>query len=161
MDSIDSYRLLVWLHVVAVIVGLGVTFVYPFLQGFAERRGVQATRFALQFSQRLETIAVWPGAALVFLFGLGLIFNDYPGYKDDMPTWLNVAVLWFLVAVAVAVFVQRRNVIAGIKALEGVPDGPNLPAAYLAVSKRLQMVGGLLGLSVIGITFLMVWKPGS
>jgi uncharacterized membrane protein len=35
-----------------------------------------------------------------------------------------------------------------------------LPAAYTEIAKKIQMVGGILGLSVIGILFLMVWKPG-
>ncbi len=142
------------------VIGLGVTFVYPFLQGFAERNGVASTRFALQFGRRLERMVVWPCAALIFLFGLGLIFSDHTGYKDDFPAWLMVAITWYVVAVAVAVFVQDRAVSEAIAALEGVADGPNLPDAYLPIGKRMQIVGGLLGLSVVGILFLMVWKPG-
>jgi len=44
--------------------------------------------------------------------------------------------------------------------LEGVPDGAPLPADYTPIAKRMQVVGGLFGLSVIAILFLMVWKPG-
>lgn len=156
----NSVRIELFLHVAFVIVALGVTFVYPFLQGFAERKGVAATRFAMEFSRRLETILVIPGAVLLFIFGGLLVGNSNLPYKDDMPTWLIVAIVWFLVAFAVAIFVQRRNVSKAIKSLEGVPDGAALPGEYVALSKQMQMVGGLLGLSVIGITFLMVWKPG-
>ncbi|MBI2766902.1 MAG: DUF2269 family protein [Chloroflexi bacterium] len=156
----NSYKLLLFLHIIAVVIALGVTFVYPLLQGFAERQGVGATRFMLRFSRRLESMVVLPGAALVFLFGLGLIFNDQTGYKDDMPAWLTFAMTWYIAAVAVAVFVQRRNVGKALATLEGVPDTGTLPAEYTAVAKQLQIVGGLLGLSVVAIAFLMVWKPG-
>lgn len=153
----ESYRIQVFLHITAVIVGLGITFVYPFLQGFAERRGVATTRFALEFSQRLEKIAVIPGALLTAVFGVGLIFDKHTGYKDDFPAWLMIAIGWYVLAVVVALTVQRRNVADGIKALEGAHDDQALPVEYVAISKRIQMVGGLLGLSIIGITFMMVW----
>lgn len=156
----DSLKLELFLHVAAVIVAMGVTFSYPFLQGQAERRGTGATRFYLEFSHFLEKFVVIPGSILLFIFGGLLIGNDKLPYKDDMPVWLMVSVVWFLAAFALAFFVQRKNTLAGIKALEGVPDSSPLPDTYTAIGKRTQMVGGLLGLSVIGIAFLMVWKPG-
>ncbi|MGH2632621.1 MAG: DUF2269 family protein [Tepidiformaceae bacterium] len=159
-SRLNSVRIELFLHVIIVIIALGVTFVYPILQGFAERKGVGATRFALEFMRRLETIVVIPGAVLLFIFGGLLVGNSNLPYKDDMPTWLIVSIVWFLVAFAVAVFVQRRNVSKALKALEGVPESKELPAYYVAIGKRMQMVGGLLGLSIVGIAFLMVWKPG-
>jgi hypothetical protein len=157
--TVDDYKLLTFFHVFSVVVGLGVTFALPFLHGFVERRGVGPTRLMLEFSLYLEKFVILPGAALVFLFGLGLIFTDTTGYKDDMPVWLEIAIAWFVVAIAVSVFVQRRQVKEALAALEGVPDDGGFPAAYMAVTRRIQAVGGLLGLSVLGIGFLMVWKP--
>lgn len=159
-DTVDSYKLELFLHVIAVIVALGVTFSYPFMQGFAERKGVGPTRFFLEFSERIEKFIVIPGAILVFIFGGLLIGNDNLPYKDDMPAWLIVSIIWFLGAFAAAFFVQRKNVSNGLKSLEGVPDSAALPADYEAIGKRMQMVGGLLGVSIIAIAFLMVWKPG-
>jgi hypothetical protein len=156
----DSYKAMLFLHILAVVLGLGVTFVYPFLQGFAERKGVAATRFALQFVRRLERMVVWPGAALALLFGLALIFSDQTGYKDDFPAWLVFAILWFAALVGLDIFVQDRSVAAALEALEGAPDDGDLPALYLPIGRRIQMVGGLMGLSIVGILFLMVWKPG-
>lgn len=156
----DSYKLLLFLHIAAATVGLGLTFAYPFLQAAAERSGVVATRFLLQATLRIEKIAVVPGAVIVLLMGVGLIFDDGTGYKDDFPTWLMIAIPWYLAIFAVAILVQSKNVAKAIGALEGVPDNAPLPAAYVALGKKIQMVGGLLGLSIIGILFLMVWKPG-
>ena len=155
-----SYKIELFLHIAAVVVGLGVTFVYPFLQAFAEKNGVASTRFALRFGQRLNNIVVIPGAIALFVFGALLMVNGAGEIKDEMPVWLMIAITWFLVAFAVDVFVQRGTVKAGIKALEGVADSAPLPAAYVAISKRMQMMAGLLGFSVIGITFLMVYQPG-
>jgi hypothetical protein len=41
-----------------------------------------------------------------------------------------------------------------------VPDSAPLPEGYKPIAMQMQIVGGLLGLSVIAIAFLMVWKPG-
>ncbi|MBI5949292.1 MAG: DUF2269 family protein [Chloroflexi bacterium] len=155
----DTFKLLLFLHVAVVILALGPTFAFPFLEGIANRKGVAATRFAHQFEARLETIWIRPGAVLIFLLGLGLIFKD-DALREDMPVWLTVATVWFIVTFLTAVFVQGRNIQQGLKALEGVRDDAPLPEAYTAVAKRMQIVGGLLGLSVIGIAFLMIWKPG-
>lgn len=156
----DSFKIQVFLHVAAVVVALGATFAFPFLEGAAKRSGVGACRFVLQFEDRLLKILVIPGAILVFVFGLGLIFDDTTHYKDDFPVWLGVAIAWFVAAFVLAVMVQRSSIKAGLRALDGVADDAPLPEAYRAVATRMQIVGGVLGLSVIAITFLMIWKPG-
>ena len=136
-----SYRILLSLHIIAVMVGLGATFALPFMQAFAERQGVAATRFTLRFSQRLDTILVYPAAALVFIFGLGLIFSDQTGYKDDMPAWLTIGIVWFLAVVAVDYFVLRPAVKQAIASLEAAADVAELPSAYAPLGRRIQMVG--------------------
>lgn len=152
-----SYRILLFLHIVAVVIGFGVTFALPFLQAFAERTGPGATRFMLRFARRMENIVIYPGAVLVFVFGLGLMFDDNTGYKDDMPAWLTISTIWFVITVAMAFGILRRTVRQALDALDGVPDDGELPPAYLALSRRIQMLGGLLGVSIVGIAFLMVW----
>ncbi|MGE5597126.1 MAG: DUF2269 family protein [Hyphomicrobiales bacterium] len=152
-----SYSILLFLHILAVILGLGATFAFPFIQAVGDRNGVVGARLAIRTIKRIEDSFVLPGAVLVFLFGLGLIFNDQTGYDDDMPAWLSIAVVWFIIAFVVAVLVQRRNENRALSILEGTSDGADLPAEYTAVSRQLQMVGGLLAISVIAIAFLMVW----
>ncbi len=153
----ESYRILSVLHVLVVIGALGVTFGYPFMQAFAERTSVGATRFALRFMQRLDRMVVYPGLVLSPLLGIGLIFSDATGYKDDMPVWLMIAIAWFLVAAIINVTVVRRAVIDGMTALEGVGDDGSFPPAYLAASKKIQMFSGIVGLSIVGIAVLMVY----
>ncbi len=155
----DSYKIQAFLHIAVALVAIGVTFVYPFLQGWAEQRGVGATRLALQFGEHLEKIVVLPGALLVFLFGLGLIFDDKTGYKDDFPLWLGVAIAWYVLVVAISLGIQRPTVARAIAALDGVPDDGDFPPAYMEASRKMQVVGGFMGFSAIAITFLMVWKP--
>lgn len=156
----ESYRIMLFLHVAVVIVTIGATFAFPFLQAFAERSGVGATRFVMQFLVRIERMLVIPGSVVLTLFGVALIFDDGSGYKDDFPAWLSAAIPLFIIVVIVDLLVQQRQVKAAIAALDGVPDEAPLPAAYAAIGKRIQMVGGLEGLAIVVIIFLMTYKPG-
>ena len=156
----ESYRILLFLHVAAVVVTIGATFAFPFLQAFAERSGVSATRFVMQFLTRIEKVLVVPGSVLLSLFGIGLIMDKNHGYKDDFPAWLMAAITLFIAVVVVDVLVQQRQVKAALASLEGVPDGGSLPAAYSALGKRIQMVGGIEGLAIVVIIFLMTYQPG-
>ena len=155
-----AYHIELFLHVIAVIIVFGITFAYPFLQGAAERAGTTQTRFALGVIRRLETYVVTPGAVLVLIFGGILIGNDKLPYKDDMPAWLITSIVLFLIAFAAALFVQRPNLKKALAVLDEVPDGAPLPAEYEPLGKRMQMVGGMQGLVIIVIAFLMVYKPG-
>jgi uncharacterized membrane protein len=157
---VTAYKIEVFLHVATIIVVFGLTFMYPFLQGAAERAGTGATKFALSVIHRTEKFVVTPGAVLVFIFGGMLIGNDKLPYKDDMPAWLIISVVYFLVIFAIALFVQRPALNKARALLEKAPDNAPLPAEYEPLGKRMQMVGGLMGLSVIIIAFLMVYKPG-
>jgi hypothetical protein len=148
------------LHVPTVIVALGSTFALPFLQGFMQRRGVGPMRLFLQFTLYHDNVLVLPGAALVALFGVGLIFDDVTGYDDDFPAWLMWAIAWFILVALADLFLLRPTTQRAIETLEGVPDNGEFPAAFGPLGMRAQIIAGLMGISVLGIAFLMVWKPG-
>ncbi len=156
----ESYKLLTFVHIAAVVVGMGVTFAFPFLQAAAERSGVPATRFIYEAARRVENVVILPGSIIILLMGIGLIFDDNTHYKDDFPAWLMVAIPWYVATGVLWWFVQRPLAAKALETLRGVPDNAPLPAGYLAKAKQVQMVGGILGLSIIGVLFLMVWKPG-
>lgn len=157
---VESYKIQLFLHIAAAIVALGATFAIPVLHAWAERRGVGATRMALQFSEHMEKVLVIPGAVLVLLFGVGLIFDDATGYKDNFPWWLGVAIAWFVAAFAVAAFVQKANVERAIATLDKVEDDGDFPPAYMNAAARVKITGAVLAISTVAITFLMVWQPG-
>ncbi len=156
MDSYDIQR---FLHIAAALIGLGGAFALPFAQAVGERGGVGGTRFALELADRLEKFLIIPGAIIVLLVGIGLIFDDATGYKDDFPAWLAISIVWFLVAVVGALFFRDRAARKALDLLEGLPADADLPDAYGPLGRQMQMVVGLLLLSIAGIALLMVWQP--
>jgi len=157
IGAMESYRIFLFLHIIAAIVALGAAFALPFLQGFCERQGVAATRLYLRFLQRLSMMLIWPGYVLVAVFGTALIFDDRTGYRDDFPRWLEFAIPWYLFIVVLDLFVMRRMVRDSLAALESATDDQSLPVAYVGIGRNMQIVGGLMGLSVMGVAALMVW----
>jgi uncharacterized membrane protein len=152
-------KIVLFLHIASAIVGLGGVFVLPFLQAYAERGGVGQTRFMLRFMRRLENFVILPGAILVFVFGLGALFSD-DELRDDIPTWLDIAMGWFVLVVAGWFVLQRRTENQALASLDRSPDSAALPAGYRKLSGRMQMWMGVFGLSIVGIAFLMVYQPG-
>ncbi|HET7737379.1 MAG TPA: DUF2269 family protein [Tepidiformaceae bacterium] len=157
----ESYKIQLFLHIASVLAAFGTAFTFPFIQAAGERAGVLQTRFALQLIDRLTRLVVRPGAVLAALFGAGLIFDDVTGYSDDFPGWLMAAITWFVLLVVLGEVGQGRAVKGGLAALEGHADANALPAGYVPIGKRLQVFSGLIALSIVGILFLMVWKPGA
>lgn len=156
MDSYDIQR---FLHIAAALVGLGAAFALPLVQAVGERRGAGGARVALEIADRLEKFLIIPGAVVVLLVGVGLIFDDATGYKDDFPAWLAISIIWFLVAVVGAIVFRDRAARKALDLLEGMPDDADLPADYRPLGSQMQMVVGLLLLSIAGIALLMVWRP--
>lgn len=156
----EGYRAEVFLHVIFVIVGLGGIFVTPMLQAVAERHSTGATRFYLAYVRRMLRIFVLPGAVIVFIVGGMLMSSDHFYGHDDPPAWLVAAIIWFVVAAVLGGIALRSTLRAAGAALEGVADSAPLPEAYRPLGVRLQVIFGLLGVSIIGIAFLMVQQPG-
>jgi uncharacterized membrane protein len=143
-----------------VIVALGTIFVMPWMQAAAERHGVAATRFYLDFVWRVLRMLVLPGAVVVLVLGGIVMSNDHFYGHDDMPVWLAISIIWFIVAAVAGFFALRKTLREAAATLATVPDGAPMPEAYRPLSQRLQMIFGLLALSIIVIAFLMVQQPG-
>lgn len=155
----DSFEIQKFLHIAAAIVGLGGPFAIPFAQAMGERKGVGGTRFALELVDRLEKFLIIPGAVIVLLVGVGLIFEDRTGYSDDFPMWLGISTAWFVIAVGGVLYFRGQSARKAFDLLDGMPDDADLPEDYRPLGRRMQMVVGLLLLSIVGIALLMVWRP--
>lgn len=151
----DAYRTLTIIHILAVLVAFGPTFLQPLLMSQAEKGGVATTRLAVRVSKQMERFMTWPGVAVIVVTGIFLIFNDVTSYNEEFPRWLEISIAWFVIAVLAAVYLMRLIARAG-KVLASVHDTAALPADYIAISRRARMVGGFLHLSVVGILILMV-----
>jgi hypothetical protein len=162
------YHLFLLLHLLAIIVGFGSSFVWPLLAAKARGLDQPPTGYALnkagfEVSKVLTTPFIWAAGA----FGIILVAIG-EGWKFSQ-TWVSIAFLLFFAAALFALFVHTPNLKAMLSLQERLASGNVTPtqggppaevAELQARGKRAGMYGGLLHLAFLLLLIDMIWKPG-
>ena len=138
------YRIMLLLHVLAVIVAFGAPFVQPSLYRLSAREGAGGSVAGAQAAA--TTRVMLPALLVAGVLGFGLA-----GMSDDVyelsQGWLVAAVVLWLGQAALYVF-------GIVPALRQVGAGEEVPV------KRVSILTGVLHLSLVVMLWLMIWKPG-
>jgi len=167
--GVDSgvYKFLLFLHLMAVIVGFGPWMLATAFDVKARARpGREGLAIAETTYDVIRTYAEWAVYAVPIL-GILLVLTSDDTWKFSQA-WISTAFLLYIVLLAVAHAVHFKNLkrinelmaeLAGRPA--GGPGGPPAQVAELEQRTRQSaMVGGILNLIVAVIVLLMVFKPG-
>ena len=167
-----AYKITFFLNILAVIVGIGVTFWYG-VYGMKSKQLGESGDAAGSASIAAANVFVSHKAELVILtiplFGVGMVMMS-----DDVwtfgQTWVWLALVVFAAAFAMANLVlaplaKRIAALTAEMAAMGPPPagaaGPPPQVAELdAVGKRLGMFSGIVHLMLFTLLYLMIWKPG-
>lgn len=155
---------LLFLHIGGAILAFGPTFTFPILGPMAGREP-QHANFALRFQRRVATTLIVPLALLQGVTGLLLVWKM--GYNLFATYWLLVAIVLYVIALAVSIGIGLPTVNKLIAATSGptpgtgsrrdAPSGP--PPHVAALVKRGRQLGMVQAGLIIAIVFLMVTKP--
>jgi uncharacterized membrane protein len=146
------YKVLLFLHVLAVIAGLGPTYALP---GLMKLRGDPPSAAVLRAEHvisRYATVAV----AVILVTGIGLI-SDSPAVKGHFGDahWLHLAIALFVVLAGLgtgyAAPRMRKAVTAG--------EAGNAAEVHRLLDPLDKVVGPILGLLGAAIVYLMLIKP--
>lgn len=176
----NLYRFLVFLHVLAVIVGFGSTFVYPFTGNYASKHpGLEAK--GISNANMVAGLKVTEPA--IYAAGvLGLILVIVGPYGFD-TTWVSLSIALYIAALVFSIFVHQPNLkrmdalvnelaamgpppARGDGPLPGGPSGPperetgGPPPQVIemeACGKAAARNGGILHLTFAVVLVLMVW----
>jgi uncharacterized membrane protein len=153
----EVFPWLLFLHVMAAIVAFGPTFAFSIIgaMGGAEP---QHANFATRVSHRVGDILVEPFAISMFITGVLLIWAADIPLLDPNWRWLQVAIVLYLVALGLSLFVSRPNV-KRIIALSGDGAAGPPPPEMLKAIGTVQRIGMILTVLLVAIVFLMVVKP--
>jgi uncharacterized membrane protein len=146
------YDVSVTLHVLAALVGFGVTYSYPVLQLLGERGDRRNLPFALDTISTISSRVAVPATAVVGVTGVYQL-ADGPYGLDD--AWATGGLVLYLAVMALATgYLAPRY----RRAAEAARRGDE--AGYAAIVRGINVVGTLVVLGVVAIVVLMVLKPG-
>jgi uncharacterized membrane protein len=161
----DSYRLVLTLHILSVVIGLGSVFLNGLYGAQAKsRRGAEGLAIAEANLKVTKVAQIF--IYLIPLFGIALVFmsDDVVDFGD---TWVWLSLVLYLVALGLShglllPAVQRMHVLMREMIAAGPPAGgpPPQAAEMEALGKRVGAVGAALDVLIVVIIGLMVFKPG-
>ncbi len=154
----NLYDLVLVLHILAVIIGFGGTFIAAFYGAEGAKRqgreGLAIAETTMKVTSLAPTMAVYTVPILGIL--LILLSDDAWQFSD---TWISLSFLLYIVIIVLAVTVQVPNIRKMI-ALRSGAEGVQATEVERR-AKTAATVGGILNLLWIAILFLMVFKPGN
>jgi uncharacterized membrane protein len=165
----DGYKLVLTLHILAVIIGLGTVFLNAIYGAQAKsRRGPDGLAIA-QANLKVTEIAQYV-IYTIPIFGIALVFmskTDGIEIFKFSQTWVWLSLVLYIVALGLShglllPAVKRMQVLMAEVIAAGPPAGgpPPQAAEMEQLGKRIAPVGAVLNLLVIVIVGLMVFKPG-
>jgi hypothetical protein len=161
--SFTWFDLWLILHIFGVMIAFGPTFLFGAIMALG-RKKPQHIAFAAEVTDFLERRVTIPVAAVIPFLGLAMIFTGH--FNLWKSEWLVISIILYTITFAFGVLVQNRNSTRMVELLNAMPPGPppagaEPPAEVAALGRKLQMGGAFLGLMIVAILVLMVWRPGS
>ena len=141
------------LHIVLAITAVGLNSAYGLIIGRARKAGTAELTFALRTVKVMDDYVANPCYVLLLLTGVGMVHvSDYPwSWK-----WIHGSLALLVVAFVLAIGFYTPTLRKQIAVLES--RGADDPE-FVRLSKRGSMLGGILGVIVLAIVGLMVYKP--
>ena len=160
---INGYNISLWLHIVAVVVGLGATFAEAIL--FPVTMAVDKRALPVLHRIQLVLNRYFASPALLVILITGF-------YQVSEGNW-DLGSFWISASLAIVVLIGGINGMYFIPAdrklgamitdeIAAAGDGPFEPSEeYMRQSRVEGMMGAFTGILVIAVIFLMVIKPGA
>lgn len=149
------YTTLKFLHVFLAIIAVGFNAAYGLIISRARKVGPDARelKFALRTVKFMDDYVANPCYGLLLLTGVAMVY--VAGYPWSL-VWIHGSLALLIIVAVIAFAFYTPTLRKQIEALEA--RGPNDPE-FLRLSKRGSMLGGILGVLVLAIVALMVFKP--
>jgi hypothetical protein len=164
-----------FLHIGAAIVAFGPTFIFPVIGAMGGKEPMHVN-FATRVSAAIERRVVIPVALTMPLSGIGLIWTLPLDVLAPANRWLLIGIAVYIFAITFVLLVQDKAIHTVIEMTSKMPAPPpggppaggppaggpppgGPPPALMAAVKRVQRGGMILGISLIIIFSMMIFKP--
>ncbi|RJR05568.1 DUF2269 family protein [Candidatus Parcubacteria bacterium] len=146
------YGLLLLIHIIAAVVGLGSTFAMPVLMSTAKT--VTQAKFSHSVAGGIEKFAKIGSITLLLT---GIAMGAVSPYLFKEIWFIASLVIYVLVQPIVAGILPKKNNLQ-IQILEKA-NGEELPTEYQQISKQLIPINNIVHISAIILIILMTIKP--
>lgn len=149
------------LHILGAIVAFGPTFSLPLLGRMAGAEPPHVN-FGLRAALRISDRVILPVAVTLAVTGVGLIWASGRDLLAAENRWLILAIGLYVVALSVAILLQRPTAMRLIELTSGPPPAGAPPGPPPGVPEAVALTrrnGVILQVLVVAIVFLMVVKP--
>lgn len=159
--AVAFYDVVVWIHIVAVMIGFGPTFAYAMFAAVAAGQGLRASLAVEQATLRWNMTGTTYGMVVILLTGLYLAGDDW-SFGDFFIGWGIVAIL-VLFGIVHGYFLPReRKLIALLEEEADAAGGDTTisrsePAS--ALDREIAKMGIVAGLAIIVTIYVMTAKP--
>lgn len=155
------WRVILALHIAAVVIAFGVTFAYPLIalaSGKLDRRGMPLLHRVQQFLGRW---LISPGLLVVLLAGIYLA-SDRHEWKDFFVQW-GVGVAVVLGGIEGSFMIPNEGKLAALAERDLAAGGGEVKwsGEYLALRKRVGIAGSVMSLLVLITIYLMSVRAGA
>ncbi|HTL83779.1 MAG TPA: DUF2269 family protein [Acidimicrobiia bacterium] len=159
------FKVLLVLHILSAIVGLGAVMLNGIYGSEAKKRPGPAGRAVAEANFHVSAISEYARYAIIG-FGILLVLASDKAIKFS-NTWVWLAMLLFIIAIAISHAVvtpaaKKMNALM-LEMEQGPPPAGGPPpqvAQMQALGQRLAASGATLNVIVVVILALMIWKPG-
>lgn len=153
-----GYKIVLFLHIVAVVVALGPSFGYGIFFSVLPRYPRSAPAL-IEGMRRVDRYLVNPGLVVLLIAGIVLL-------ADSSSIWdgSNFFIVWGFIAIIALFGVQHGFFGPRMAKLQEIADrdlqsGDAFSAEFEAESKLIAQVGAAAGILIVVTVFFMVYKP--
>lgn len=161
--AVSTYEISLFIHITAVVVGLGATFAEAITFPVAMKVGKRYLPFVHRLHVAINTRLATPALVLILLTGLYQVEDGGIGLGE---AWISATMTIVIVLGGLmgAYFIptDRRLAEMAEREIAAAGDGEvELSDEYQRQARMTGIVGGLAGVLIVVAVFLMVVKPGA
>jgi len=162
--TVTFYWSIVFVHVMAVVIGFGPVFVYPILWR-AARRAPRSLPYVLRTQDRIGRVVIGPAAILILITGVYLVLSTAPQAAYDFDAkFVQVAmpILIVLILMGPLYFGRTQARLAAVAERDIAASSGHevaLSEEFDRGMRQLTLVTRLASLAFLVALFFMVVKP--
>jgi uncharacterized membrane protein len=157
LADVTAYNVGLFVHILAVVVGLGATYAYPVVLAWVERFAPESVPPVYAALRRCDRILVTPALLVILMAGFYVVSEGKIKVSEAYVS-LGIAAVVILLGLTHAYFKPRWD--RGIELAErDLKAGGELSDEVKANSRQIAIAGMLAGLLILVTIFFMVVKP--